>query len=339
MSSAENQPLTRSIYGDVLKVMQGSVTSPEEVISFKNPNEPVHATVQLVQEGSGLIGLENVEDNKEWSGLFNHVLLTARVASHLGRELQKVGEHVDINLLKAAILSSHSGRRMWDESNWYKDAVPDYKSKQGKTDTDLTLDLLRKAQLPEELIETVEAHAIGNPYPYEKMDTWEKKLALYADFRVSQIVTTLNERFNDLQERGVTMGRFTQQWIDDTRNWAQGVEDEIFSKLENIKPESITNDNPPMPLWEGYLRRLYIQDAEAGIFNKISKFEEEINRAATEEEKVKAKLQMETDFPVNTWWGRYVRELFYNRKEPSRKSNNKNLGISRAIEYYSSKKK
>ncbi|KXK09379.1 MAG: hypothetical protein UZ22_OP11002001061 [Microgenomates bacterium OLB23] len=94
-----------------------------------------------------------------------------------------------------------------------------------------------------------------------------------------------------------------------------------------------------MPLWEGYLRRLYIQDAEAGIFNKISKFEDELNRAGTEEEKVKAKLRMEADFPAHTWWGRYVRELFYGRKEPPQKSKNKSLGISRAIEYYSRTKK
>ncbi|KXK09380.1 MAG: hypothetical protein UZ22_OP11002001062 [Microgenomates bacterium OLB23] len=64
------------------------------------------------------------------------------------------------------------------------------------------------------------------------MNTWEKKLALYADFRVSQVVTSLDERFNDLQERGVTMGRLTQQWIDDTKKWAQSVEDEIFFKIK-----------------------------------------------------------------------------------------------------------
>ncbi|KXK09381.1 MAG: hypothetical protein UZ22_OP11002001063 [Microgenomates bacterium OLB23] len=124
MPSSENSPLNRSVYADVLSVMQGSISTPKEVVSFKNPNEPVHAIVQLVQEGSGLIGLEDVEDNKEWSGLFNHILLTARVASYLGRELQKIGEHVDVHLLKAAILSSHSGRRKWDESNWYKKCSP-----------------------------------------------------------------------------------------------------------------------------------------------------------------------------------------------------------------------
>ncbi len=339
MSSAERPPHDRSIFGDVLRVMQGSVSDPEEVASYKNPNEPTPTTVRLVQEGSGLIGLENVEDNKEWSGLFNHVLLTARVASYLGRELQKAGVPVDVNLLKAAILSSHSGRRMWDESNWYKEAVPDYETKQGKTDTDLALDLLRSAHLPDELIETVEAHAIGKPYPYEKMDSWEKKLALYADFRVSQAVTGLDERFDDLQARAVPSGRFTQTWVDNTRDWAQGVEAEVFSKLPHIKPESITNEYPPMPVWEGYLRRLYVQDAEAGIFNKISEFEAEINRATTPEDKVRANLRMETEFPENTWWGGYVRDLFSRQKDQPHMASDKKLGVARAIEYYSRNKK
>lgn len=338
MPLPENPPMGRQVIGDALHVMQGTVSEPQKVISHKYPNKPVEVSVRLVQVGSGLIGLETTEDSMEWSGLFNHILRTARVASYLGQELIKAGEPVDINLLKAAILSSHGGRRIWDESNWYRDVVPGHSTKIDKTDTDLTLDLLRKAGLPEELISTVEAHALGKPYPYEKMDTWEKKLALYADFRVSQSVTSLDERFDDLEVRAIPTGRFTQSWVDDTRKWAHGVEQDIFGKIPNLKPEDITNDNPPLSVWEGYLRRLYVQDAEAGIFKRISEFQDELESAISPEDEISIKLRMEAEFPANTWWGSYVRELYESQNGQPSKPKNKLSGVARAIEFYNKHK-
>jgi predicted porin len=105
--------------GKILEVLKGKTKSFESVVSQKPGREGVLPNVMLVEEGSGMVGLEKAEENREWSGIFNHILKTARVATFLAERLKEVGVPIDPNNVLNTILVSHSGRRQWDEARWY----------------------------------------------------------------------------------------------------------------------------------------------------------------------------------------------------------------------------
>lgn len=258
-------------HANILKALKGSVSRPIETVSNKPDSNGWVVEVSLVREGSGLIGLENAADNQEWAGIFNHILKTARVATFLGEQLCEKEEPVDPDYILNTILVSHAGRRQYDEATWYPSVVTDAAQKVNAGDTAITLDLLSYVHIPPKIIEGVKAHGIGTSYPISQMDTWEKILAAYADFRVAQHVMPLQERFDDLERRGVVAGRFTQDYLNILKEWAFGVEGKIFSKLQ-MEPGYISDRYPSAPWWERYLRRLYINDAEKNIFMNISRF-------------------------------------------------------------------
>src|SRR5260221_1639195 len=192
-----------------LEALRGVVSAPIEVISNKPGSRGQVVKVPLVKEGSGMIGLKNAADNQEWAGIFNHILKTARVATYLGELLRKEGEVVDLDCVLNTILVSHAGRRQYDEATWYPSVVPDAAQKVEGGDTAIALGLLSHAHIPPLITEGVKAHG-GATYPVGQIDTWEKILTAYADFRVSQHVMSLQERFDDLTRRGVAAGRLTQ---------------------------------------------------------------------------------------------------------------------------------
>lgn len=282
-----------------------------------------------------MAGLKEREDNKEWSGIFNHLVKTARVATFLAQELRKKGENVSQNLILNTVLISHAGRRQWDEANWYPDAVENAQEKAAMGDQPLATPVLEKAGIPKDVMEIVEAHAVGTQYPIERMDTWEKKLALYADFRVSQNLMSLRDRFDDLAKRAVPAGRLTQEQLDAIEAWAFKTEQEIFSKL-SIKPENITDEYHPQSRWERYIRRLYVNDAEDGIFQRLDELYDQLNQAEGDGSLLPPIIEkFKTDFPENTWWGKYVRELYQARHGvPLHPRIGKQLGITRAIRFY-----
>lgn len=278
-----------------------------------------------------MVGIEDDSENQTWSGIFNHVLKTARLATYLAQKLKERGENVDPNLIKAVILASHSGRRTWDElkSNQQKP----------KNDTELALAAARDANFPDNFIDILEAHAVGDTYDYSDMDTWEKKLTMYADFRTTQDIVSLDDRFRDIEARGVPSGRVTQEWVENTRSWAHGVEEEIFEIIDDIKPEDITDGNLPTPLWEAYLRRLYIQDAEQGIMNRIDEAQRKLEACTNNAERERVRADLLAQIKPNTWWGDYVARMLNNNPTISVNSKDspsigKQQGIRRAIAYF-----
>ena len=318
-------------HATTLEVLKGSVSKPIETVSNKPDSKGQIVKVSLVKEGSGIIGLENAADNQEWAGIFNHILKTARVATFLGEQLREKGETVDPDCILNTILVSHAGRRQYDEATWYPSVVPDAAQKVEAGDTAITLNLLSHARIPPIIIESVKAHGIGATYPVSQMDTWEKILPAYADFRVSQHVMSLQERFDDLERRGVTAGRFTQNHLNILKEWAFEVERKIFSKLQ-IEPEHITDRSLSAPWWERYLRRLYINDAEKKIFTSISRFYRGPKR-----KKVNASM-ITREFSAS-WWKTYVENLYEAQQEKSyesakEKSNKKGIGVKRAIAFF-----
>jgi hypothetical protein len=325
MTEFKNPTSVRPV-SKTLEALEGEISIPVETVSQKPGHIGEKVQVSLVKEGAGMAGLKEAEDNKEWSGIFNHLVKTARVATFLAQELQKKEENVNPNLILNTVLISHAGRRQWDEANWYPDAVKDAEEKSKLGDQPLATPVLEKAGISDEILDIVESHGIGTLYPIEKMNTWEKKLSLYSDFRVSQNIMSLDQRFDDLSKRAVPAGRLSQAQLDEIENWAKNTEKEIFSKLP-ISPSDITEDFPSQARWERYIRRLYINDAEEGIFKKISEFRG-------------SKDEFNQEFPSNTWWGKYVRELYQEKHGVTYHPRvGKQMGIARAIEFYKSLEK
>lgn len=326
--------------GDILEVLKGKTERvvPQEI---KKPDVSLSDEISLVREGSGMIGLREVHENKEWSGIFNHVVKTARVATYLAERLKSLGVEVDPKETLNSILVSHSGRRQWDEARWYPQDSFDAENKVKKGDTALSLDLLKDSGVSSIIIENVAGHGTRNPDV--ELNTWEKKLALYADFRTSQDVMPLDERFKGLQ-RAVDDGRLTQSELNTLKNWAHNVEVDIFQKFVDekngvlLEADDLNNDFPKQPAWEKYIRRLYIQDAEKGIYDKLDDFERRIMQAASDEEVDKIAQEVSKQFPENTWWGKYVRDLYVQQGEkPNLQSDQSGkIGMDRAIAFFGS---
>lgn len=375
----------------VLEVLkEGTFTEPK---TLRKPNGQ-ETTTRLVVEGAGMVGFEDRRENQEWGGIFNHYVKIAGASLQLGRLLQLNGQKIDLQLALDTVIVSHSGRRQYDEATWYPDEVDNAVEKRGMGDTTIGLSNLKDKNLPPELIEMVSVHELGTSYPYDATDTWNKKLPMYLDFRISQKAMSMEQRFADLQ-RGVSAGRFTQDWIDRTKQWTQNTEYELFQALNlplyeavtvnpaNLKaridvaiklrkfteaeakalretilykrsgrkidvaeavglshedfltrlqlhPEDI-NDRLLQPeRWERYIRRLYINDAEQGIFDRLSKLHKNISEGETGSAE-----ELEKEFPQNTWWGKYARELYDKRHGvPLHPKAHKQAEIARAIEIY-----
>lgn len=270
-------------------------------------------------------------DNQEWAGIFNHVLTTARVATFLGEQLREKGEAIDSDCILNTILVSHAGRRQYDEATWYPLVVSDAARKREAGDTAITLHLLANTRISPTIVENARAHGIGNAYPISQMDTWEKILSAYADFRVSQHVMSLQERFDDLERRGVAAGRFSRDNLRALKEWAFQTERRIFSKLQ-IKPEHIADHHPAPPWWERYLRRLYVNDAEKDIFANLSRLYQILEK----EESNGAERNRDV---LGSWWEKYVRELYEAQRgrpyqQTKEKRWNKAVGIERAIGFF-----
>lgn len=278
--------------------------------------------VKITTEGGGLIGIEDLKENREWATLFNHVLLTNRLAVFLARESRDKGIDVNINLVANAVLADHVARRKYEEARKYgklfdADEIKN-RTKDGAHALPLTEKILREANVSDEIIDLVKKSDVEYQDPYEVATTVEQKIFIYADLRATQKVISLDERFADLELRGRV------ESIDNLirlKQWTYEVEEELFSYLD-ISPKDISDDYPRMTLTEAYLRRLYIQDIEDELFDDPYGW----------------KGREDIEYPEDTWWGSYVRTLFEVQKrssipyicyEP--------IGIARAIEYFKSR--
>ena len=377
---------------DVLETLKGATfTEP------KHLRKPIgqEITTRLVREGAGMVGLEDRIENQEWAGIFNHYIKTAGASLQLGRLLKLNGEQVDLQLMLDTVTLSHSGRRQYDEATWYPDEVDHAPEKREMGDTQIGLSSLKDKNLPVELIEMISVHGLGITFSFEVTKTWNQKLPLYLDYRIAQNAMPMEQRFVDLQ-RGVAVGRYTQEFLDRTHEWAKSREQELFDALhlssyeaivanpQNLKarintavklgkfsedeaktlkgtklyqpksgrdgdvaevaglsheeflerlqlhPEDINDQLLQPERWERYIRRLYINDAEQGIFARLSQLHRDIA-----EGKVGRAEELEKEFPQNTWWGKYACELYDKRHgKPLHPRVHKQVGIARAIEFY-----
>lgn len=378
---------------NVLKTLKGATFTEPKHLRKPNGQE---ITTRLVHEGAGMVGLEDRIENQEWAGIFNHYVKTAGGSLRLGRLLQLNGQEVDLQLMLNTVMLSHSGRRQYDEATWYPEQIDDAVQKRELGDTQIGLANLQSKHLPPELIDMISVHGLGTIYPFEATKTWNEKLPIYLDFRIAQNAMPMEQRFIDLQ-RGVIAGRYTQEFLDKTHEWAIGRESELFEALQipsyevivsnpqNMKaridaaiklgkftvtevaalketqlykpksgkegdvaeiagltseeflerlqlhPEDINDQLLQPERWERYIRRLYINDAEQGIFARLSKLHRDVEAG-----KAGSAEELDKEFPQNTWWGKYTRELYEKRHGlPLHPRDHKQIGIARAIEFYS----
>ncbi len=377
---------------NVLEALRSATFTEPKHLRKPNGQE---ITTRLVREGAGMAGLEDRVENQEWAGIFNHYVKTAGASLQLGTLLKLNGQEVDLQLMLDTVMLSHSGRRQYDEATWYPDEVDHAAEKRETGDTRIGLDSLRDKNLPPELIEMISVHGLGTIFPFEATKTWNEKLPLYLDFRIAQNAMPMEQRFVDLQ-RGVVSGRYTQEFLDKTHEWAISREQELFDALnifsyevvsanpqnlraridtaiklgkfseEEVKalketqlykpksgkkgdvadvvglspdefldrlqlyPEDINDQLLQPERWERYIRRLYINDAEQGIFARLSQLHRDIA-----EEKAGSAEELEKEFPQSTWWGKYARELYDKRHGiPLHPRAHKQIGIARAIDFY-----
>ena len=216
----------------ILEALKGKISEPVRTVSNKPGFVGQEVEVRLVKEGPGMVGLGDWQDNKEWSGILNHFVKTAGAAVKIGKLLELNREQVDVQLLLDTVLLSHSGRRQFDEAQWYPEIVESAQGKAKTPDSFLTIPILRKAGVNERIIEMVSVHTLGaeNGYRYEDMDDWNKKLPMYLDFRIAQEAMPLEKRFADLQ-RAVAAGRITREALDRLHEWAMRTEQELFDAL------------------------------------------------------------------------------------------------------------
>jgi hypothetical protein len=181
------------------QVLVGDVAGPITTESRKPATKGQNVAVHLVQEGSGQFGLTNLQDNKEWSGIFHHSILTARVSGYLAEQIADRGYDVDPTSVVDAMVVSHTGRRQWDEANWYPDAVTDAQERSGVTNETLGLRIIQ-GKVPEKVFDIVSALAHGNK-EFEVSDSTKNsldyRLAVYVDHRTTDHVQELHNRLGD----------------------------------------------------------------------------------------------------------------------------------------------
>jgi hypothetical protein len=350
-----------------VRAMTGKISEPVQTTSYKpGPTEGKPVTVRLVQEGAGLWELEDWADNREWSGIGNHSLIVARLSSYLASELQKGGYQVDPRIVLNGSLHYHNGRRVWDEAGWYRDAVPGANEKRKVSNELLGFAMLKPAGVRQDTIEFVAVLSDAPDKNENLKQSWDYKILLYADHRISQHIETLPKRMADFLmnyffdratlndelktkvyqgfEQIVIKGRegkiTLEEAVDETENLgARETSDRLdlrqFMELVlldaeteaeliklGIKVDELNDNNPPMPRWERYIRRLYLHDAEEKIFEK---FQELRNNPK----------ELDKEFPPNTWWGQVAREIYelQNGKAYHQRTG-KARGIQRSIDFF-----
>lgn len=261
----------------VVDALRGKVS----LVSFKRKipgqaeKQPMSAL--LAVEGPGMIGLKDWKDNRTWSGIFNHSILSARFSLYLAEHLAKKGFTVNPQKILDGMIVSHSGRRQWDEAGLYPEAIPNAKSKRRISNERLGLRLIRD-KVPSDVFELVTAlgHEIDakefniDPKIYNSLDY---RITEYVDHRTAQKYEPLHTRMGDfminyffsIEERTPVLKervyRLTREIIE-RRKSTQGIEIEEADQAVAILGASVDSDR----LKRINLIKLILQDADTEAF-------------------------------------------------------------------------
>lgn len=341
-----------TIHPELVDLLRGTISEHITTISHKPRFEGQEVTIRLVTEGSGQFGLTDLADNKEWAGIFNHAVLTARYTSYLAQHMKEKGLDTHPDLLANALVISHAGRRTWDEARWYPDAAQDSEAKRSVSSETLGLRILH-GKIPDNIFNLIAAlgHNITefsvNPSIY---DSWDYKLAVYIDHRTSQIYEPLHTRMGDfLINNFLHRQSFDRNQIYETvfdiisKRKNEGISvDDADAMISNLVP-SINSDR----LSRKRLIELILQDADTekaleaqGISPDelaeqahMPEWENSIRKeyvAATKDEiiqRIESHIHdivqsgrrnfdnLYEEFPANSWWGQYALDLWREYKK------------------------
>lgn len=356
----------------VVDALRGEISGPIQTISHRPGSKGKSVEVRLVTDGPGMFGLSDWQDNREWSGITNHVFLSARYATHFAEQMRQAGYETNPGRILNGMIVSHAGRRQWDEAEWYPEAVLDAVAKRSISNETLGMRLI-VGKVPIDAFELVVAlgHNVEgfsvDPTIYDSLDF---KLAIYVDHRTAQKYEPLNTRMADFLLGNFFRGnevtpelreqvyRVVETIIERQRNQSLGKEvilrlsldeaDEMAGRLgaspnserltrrelmrlvlqdadteallikAGIDPDDINDETVPMPEWEHDLRWQYVEAAKESIIERISSLNEALQSEGlySDDRVVLGTLErFGVDFPVNTWWGQYVRILV----DPSKK--------------------
>ncbi len=287
----------------LLEVLKGRTEFVQNVLSQKPVTKGKYVDVYLVREGAGMMGLTDYQDSLEWAGINNNVWRTARVVGFLAQALKKAGISINVELAFNSMLVFKLGRRRWDESTWYPTVIPNSEALQKKGDTEISLEILKQAGVSEAIRNIVRFRNLSLARPAESMESWENKVCMYADFRAGQLVTSLQERFDDLSRRR----RASQEQLDYLSAWAFNAEREIFEHL-SFNPEDVTSENPAMPDWEASVRSAYLEDAQISAYARLTELHLCLEKRAIDH--AEYNLMINKEFPLASWWGIAMRKCY-----------------------------
>jgi len=331
----------------IVDVLRGTISGPVKTISHKPGQVGQEVEVRLAVDGPGMFGLEDWRDNKEWSGVFNHVAMSARLADHLAQCLQSSGQMVDRQTLMDSMIASHPGRRQWDEAGWYPDVVAKLVGTEERwlranmTNEQLGLRLIGN-KVPNEVFNLVAALAHGpysNMIPEEVYRSPEYKLAIYADHRTSQKFEPLNTRIGDFLLSNFispALADVVRAKVYEDMNYIisaqrvyslNGLPGYSLFVADDIAAQNHASESSSR-LSRRELMALILQDADteamlikAGVdvdsINEetvpIPRWEGNLRKeyvaAATQDLREVWGQGSSDRFPQNTWWGQYAAEL------------------------------
>lgn len=184
---------------EAIDALKGTISEPLETISNKPGLEGQVVRVRIALEGAGLYDLKDWRDGREWSGITNHVLLSARFSTAVACLMDREGQNVYPQRVLDGMVVSHAGRRRWDEANWYPNIVPNATETKLISNETLGMQLVQ-GKVSQEAFELVVAlgHNVEgfsvDPSIYNSLDF---RIAIYIDHRTSQRYEPLHTRMGD----------------------------------------------------------------------------------------------------------------------------------------------
>jgi len=317
----------------IVDILKGEISELQKTKSQKNGSKNQEVEVRIVEKGPGMIDLNDWKDNKEWSGIFNHVLLCARYASYFAEELSKKGHNIDPQTVLDAMLVSHTGRRQWDEANWYPEIAPNSAEKRSKPNEQLGLELI-KDKVQDNVYNLVAALGYEKekcPVEPKVYDTLEYKIASYVDHRTTGKYEPLNVR----------MGNFVLQNFLDKDKINPELKEKVYGSVQEIinndmsfeEADKVLSDlgapenSPRLP--RKILARMIVNDANTekflqskGVNTEINddlvpmpKWEDELRKRyvlAAKEEIIENKetILKNSESDKDNWWNKYVEKYF-----------------------------
>lgn len=156
-----------------LRVLRGKFSEP---INTFFP-DGIYRTIRIVRSGSGMLGLKEHYDSRDWAGIFRHCMFTARVATFLSEKFKEAGYPVNPGTVTQAHIVSHPKRRVWDEARWYPQYVKNAGIIAETPNEILGFTYLVEKEMPEDVVTVVAALAHGFKGDPAIYNSWEYRLS------------------------------------------------------------------------------------------------------------------------------------------------------------------